>query len=227
MNTCLVCQNAVLEISTGLPLCTPCFNIMCKDFTFAQVEAQLIRATENPLELINYAGHVCYQHLPEDDTHTKQVDFFKMLVARGHNSVIEHVVFTFDCICDRGVSHELVRHRLASYSQESTRYCNYKKKKLQYIMPSGLSPEDQVQLLHFLAICSATYLEMITKGIKPQTARAVLPNCLKTQIIVTMNLRELRWFFGLRTHPTAHPEMQTLATAMRNCILGRWPEFVV
>lgn len=157
-------------------------------------------------------------------------EFIKMLTKKEHLSVLEHVSVSVRVICDRGVSHEIVRHRIASYTQESTRYCNYSKEKfgseITFIRPYFLQPlpfagcqnTSTLYEVWFGAMREAeqTYLQMIDLGAKPQEARSVLPNSLKTEIVMTMNLREWLHFFKLRTAPSAHPDMQRVAKAILN-----------
>ena len=138
-------------------------------------------------------------------------------IDSGHESVIEHEKISVRIVCDRGVTHEIVRHRIASYSQESTRYCNYTKDKfgneLTFIKPCfwNEDSEEYKLWLNAMQIVENSYNEMIELGSKPQEARSILPNSLKTEIIVTMNLREWRHFFKLRTSNRAHPQMQEVA----------------
>ena len=138
----------------------------------------------------------------------------------GHESVIEHEKVTVKIICDRGVSHEIVRHRIASYSQESTRYCNYANerfgKELTLIKPFFWEEDsDEYRCwLETMQKIEESYNYLIEKGVKPQEARSLLPNSLKTEIIVTMNLREWRHFFKLRTTLRAHPQMREIACAL-------------
>lgn len=136
-------------------------------------------------------------------------------------------------ICDRGVTHELVRHRLFSFAQESTRYVNYKNKGMQFILPEWIQGKEREYLLNgdidyltdleelltysdtmsFVGACvdmSMAYDQLIENGWTPQRARAVLPNCVKTEIVVTGNVREWRNCFKLRTEQTAHPQMREI-----------------
>lgn len=173
----------------------------------------------SPLELlkvIEQAGRVCYKS--EDkitiDSHEK---FIKSIINRGHEAVIEHGVVTCKIICDRGVTHEIVRHRLASYCQESTRYCNYSKdgfdNQITVIEPCYLERDSKAYRNWFMGCMSGeqAYMDMLTLGCTPQEARAVLPNSLKTEIVMTMNIREWRHFFKLRCSPAAHPQMREVA----------------
>jgi thymidylate synthase (FAD) len=167
------------------------------------------------LSLIELAGRTCYKS--EDKiTEESSSKFIKNVIASGHEAVIEHFNITVKFICDRGVTHELVRHRLASYCQESTRYCNYSKDKfgneLTFIEPLFWK-ENDIPYQHWYKImqeCERVYLEMIKIGVKPQEARSILPNSLKTEIIVTANLREWRHILRLRTSTKAHPQIREI-----------------
>ena len=123
-------------------------------------------------------------------------------------------------VCDRGITHEIVRHRIASYSQESTRYCNYNSEKfgneLTFIKPYFWEEdsEEYKEWLDVMQVVETTYLNMIANGVQPQQARSILPNSLKTEIVVTMDLREWRHFFKLRTAAAAHPQMREITIPM-------------
>ena len=162
---------------------------------------------DNALRTIEYYGRISYKS--EDKiTDESAPRFVKMLLTLGHESVIEHVNATVKFVVDRGVSHEIVRHRIASFTQESTRYCNYKSKGVVFIQPP-IEDEEALKLWrNAMGVAEATYLQMLELGIKPQIARSVLPNSLKTEIIMTANLREWRHFFKLRTAKPAHPQMR-------------------
>jgi thymidylate synthase (FAD) len=144
-------------------------------------------------------------------------DFIRMILKRGHESVIEHASAGFLIVTDRGVTHEIVRHRLASYSQESTRYCNYNKEQfggeITVIQPPGLDSCNQARYAWEESVKTAewSYNMMVGKGIKPEIARSVLPNSLKSEIGMTANFREWRHFLRLRTSPAAHPQMREIA----------------
>lgn len=167
------------------------------------------------LKKLEAAGRTCYKS--EDKiTEDSAINFVRNLIKRGHESVLEHVSITVRIITDRGISHEIVRHRLASYSQESTRYCNYKDKEIEFVLPYDIDPETKIFDYWKLSCQSseADYKVLIAKGVAPQTARSVLPNCLKTELVMTCNLREWRHFFKMRCAPGAHPDMKYLATIM-------------
>ena len=168
------------------------------------------------LKQIELAGRTAYKS--EDKiTPDSAKDFVKMIRGRGHLSVFEHQFVTVRVICDRGVSHEIVRHRLAAYTQESTRYCNYTKGKfgreLTVIEPCFWTLDDEKYQVWKRTIeqIEAGYNKLIELGATPQEARTVLPNSLKTEIVMTMNLREWRHFFTLRTSKAAHPQMREVA----------------
>lgn len=148
--------------------------------------------------------------------------FIANLIARGHESVLEHFSFTLLFTCDRGVTHELVRHRIASFTQESTRYCNYSQGKfgeeITVIKPcfweEGTIPYTIWK--DSCAFAEKQYFQLLKHYCSPQQARAVLPNSLKADIVMTANLREWRHFFKLRCDPAAHPQMRQVALQALN-----------
>ena len=167
------------------------------------------------------AGRVCYQSESKSD----DAAFVRKRIKQGHESVLEHEKISVRIICDRGVSHELVRHRIASYSQESTRYCNYSKGKfgseLTFIRPYWDDRSISAEMIRLRACWQEaclnaewSYKKMIDAGCTPEAARAVLPNCLKTEVVMTANLREWRHFFKLRCAPAAHPDMRIIANML-------------
>jgi thymidylate synthase (FAD) len=164
---------------------------------------------EEMLRKIEAAGRTCYKSEERITSQSARV-FVRNLIARGHESVLEHEKVTVRIFCDRGVSHEIVRHRIASYSQESTRYCNYGGS-VTYISPDFLlSPEDRM----VLDLLERHYTKRLAEGLTPQQARYFLPNGLKTEIVCTFNLREWRHFFRLRTASAAHPQMRQITLPM-------------
>lgn len=179
------------------------------------------------LQHIERCGRVCYKS--EDKiTDTSAAAFVAGIIKRGHEAVLEHFNITVKFIVDRGVSHEIVRHRLASYCQESTRYCNYSKdgfgSEITVIKPLYLS-ESSASYVIWVKACQAAetaYFDLLDWGCSPQEARAVLPNSLKTEVVMTANLREWRHFFNLRTAPDAHPQMREVA----NMLLKQMREMV-
>lgn len=168
------------------------------------------------IKKIEKIGRVCYKS-EEKITSDSSKRFVGNILKSGHESVIEHEKISIRFICDRGVSHEIVRHRIASYSQESTRYCNYVKdrfgKEITVIKPLFWEEDSKEYKIWYDAMLHSeqAYQELIQMGAKPQEARSILPNSLKTEIVVTMNLREWRHFFKLRTASNAHPQMREIA----------------
>jgi len=169
------------------------------------------------LRRIELSGRTCYKSAEFCDGNwdkERTLKFIQNLIERGHESVLEHEKLTIRFVCDRGVSHELVRHRLASFSQESTRYCNYAKDKfgneITVIEPPGMTAEARKFWVWGVEGAEKAYLGMIADGCSAQIARSVLPTCLKTEIVVTANVREWRHILRLRTAPVAHPQMREL-----------------
>ena len=165
------------------------------------------------LKKIEMCGRVCYKSEGRI-TDGSAEKFVASIVKRGHEAVLEHVSVTVKFVVDRGVSHEIVRHRLASYCQESTRYCNYMKDdfgtEITVIKPFFLE-EGSAGWYYWKKGCQISenaYFNMLDFGCSPQEARTVLPNSLKTELMMTANLREWRTFFKLRTAETAHPQMR-------------------
>ena len=178
------------------------------------------------LKKLERIGRTCYKsenNITEDSAER----FVKNLMNKNHESVLEHVSISVRVICDRGVTHEIVRHRIASYSQESTRYCNYSNDKfgneLTFIKPCFWNDETNVNYLNWenvLKNIECAYFSMLKCGATPQEARSILPNSIKTEIVMTMNLREWRHFFKLRCAKAAHPQAREIA----NMILKEFKE---
>jgi len=169
------------------------------------------------LRNIENISRTCYKSHDRinQDSHKKLV---KSLVKNGHHAMIEHESVTVKFVTDRGISHELVRHRIASFAQESTRYCSYNDH-LVFISPfdscfKNNYVKQYTSWLNVMQIAEITYQQMLRNGATPQEARSVLPNSLKTEIIVTMNLRSWRNFFQLRADYHAHPQMREIAVPL-------------
>ena len=168
------------------------------------------------LKRLEQCGRVCYKS--EDKiTEGSAEKFVAGIIKRGHEAVLEHCSFTVKFICDRGVSHEIVRHRMASYCQESTRYCNYGKGKFGEeitVIEPCFWPENDLKWAAWANLCSKAedaYIDLLRMGATPQEARSVLPNSLKTEVVMTANIREWRHFLKLRCSPAAHPQMREVA----------------
>ena len=210
------------------------------------------------IKKIERIGRVCYKsenNITEDSAER----FIQNIIKSGHESVLEHVSISVRVICDRGVTHEIVRHRVASYSQESTRYCNYSNEKfgneltfikpcwiddtsLQKIKGSVIAKDEYGSLIleyyyhltvkeeswfkpweitpesNFIAslqVAEQLYLELLNQGWTPQQARAVLPNSLKTELVMTGVISDWKHFFELRCDNKAHPQARELAIPLR------------
>lgn len=210
---------------------------------------EILAVTENITNLIETAGRTCYKS--EDKITDDSADkFIKGIIKSGHESVIEHGNITVKFVTDRGVTHELVRHRLAAYSQASTRYCNYSKKRFgcgltfirpywlpvipigEYILKNGNlfvddrrfypSGEMWAHIKHLFGV-DDMYLFLIKNGQKPQAARDVLPNILKTEIVATMNVRQWRHVLKQRTSNAAHPQIRLLMEGLKDDLAKRYP----
>ena len=182
--------------------------------------------TNDLLKLIEIAGRTCYKS--EDRiTDDSAEGFVQRMIKSNHGAMLEHAHVSLRITCDRGVTHEIVRHRVASYAQESTRYCNYSQDKfgnqITYIDPvPGFTIENKAYsveqleaiMAEWIAACEDAerhYLRLIELGCSPQMARGVLNNATKTEIVVTMNIREWRYFISLRHSAAAHPQMREVA----------------
>ena len=187
---------------------------------------------EEIIKKIEKAARNCYKSegkISADSTKK----LIKSILEKGHESIIEHEKVTVRVICDRGVTHEIVRHRLASYSQESTRYCNYSKNsfgsEITVIEPcfwKNKNEKDKQKNNTWkksMEEAEKAYMKLIELGATPEEARSVLPNSLKTEIVMTMNLREWRHFFKLRTSDAAHPQMREIARPLLNEFKKRIP----
>lgn len=192
------------------------------------------------LKRLEQCGRVCYKSEAKI-TDTSAPAFVAGIIKRGHEAVLEHCSFTVKFICDRGVSHEIVRHRMASYCQESTRYCNYSKDgfgaEITVIRPAFLV-EGTKAFACWRGACETaerSYFSLLEWGCSPQEARSVLPNSLKTEVVMTANIREWRHFLKLRCSPAAHPQMREVALILLEkvhdlipvCFDDIWSEYYV
>jgi len=162
------------------------------------------------LQIIERFGRISHKSEDKIGPGTAKT-FVENLLKMGHESVLEHVSISVRFICDRGVSHELVRHRLAAYTQESTRYCNYAGT-IKFIKPLFYKKgTEDYQIWYQSCLASAeTYTTLIKRGSKPEEARSVLPNSLKTEIVSTFNLRQWRHVFKMRCQKAAHPQIREI-----------------
>lgn len=210
---------------------------MSCNITNARIEIMDSPEYTDVLRKIERSGRVCYKS-EEKITENSAEQFVRGIIKRGHESVLEHVTLSVLVVCDRGVSHEIVRHRIASYSQESTRYCNYTAGKfgghITVIDPANgfcWDLDNEADAKKWKIWRSAMYAadmhynEMIEAGATAQEARTVLPNSLKTEIVMTMNLREWRHFFRLRCDKAAHPQMREVAGLISRKFAKEYPVF--
>lgn len=193
-----------------------------------KASAEIISATPNLEQIIELAGRTCYKS--EDKITEKSADeFIERIKNFKHESVLEHGSITVRFIVDRGISHELVRHRLASFSQESTRYCNYGKDKfgneITVIDPRPHISDAEFQIWKASCENAQDYYFTLLKGhgTSPQMARSVLPNSLKTEVVMTANPREWRHVFKVRAHRDAHPQMVEVMKPLLAEFQQRWP----
>jgi thymidylate synthase (FAD) len=185
-------------------------------------------STPNAAEFIERAGRTCYKS--EDKITAESAGkFVKMLLERGHESVIEHAHASFLVVCDRGVSHEFVRHRIFSYSQESTRYCDYCKAKFDGQISVVRPPlsKDGAEAIWRAAneFSEKSYFALRELGEPPEIARSVLMTDLKTELVGTANFREWRHFLRMRAvNPKAHPQMREIAIPIGKALLELCPQ---
>lgn len=189
---------------------------------------EIKKLDEDDILIIEEAGRCCYKSEKQikEGSAEKLIQF---LIDHGHESVLEHSRITVKFVVDRGVSHELVRHRLASYSQESTRYCNYGDDKFDHeitvIRPCFLDNSSGAFNTWSRAMVAAekAYFDMLEQGCTPQEARSVLPNSLKTEVYMTANFREWRHVLELRTAKAAHPQFREVMIPLLKELQTRIP----
>lgn len=189
-----------------------------------QVELLDNKSYEDILDKIETAGRTCYKSPKKDDIEAKE-QFVRGLIKRGHESVIEHECLTFKVITDRAIANEIVRHRLSSYSQQSSRYVDLRN--LQVIFPIG-AKEDEIifEILKCLHQCESSYKKLIDIGVKKDIARSVLPLATATELVMTMNFRSLRHFLKLRLHKSAHENIRDIARRIYDILKNKYPVFV-
>lgn len=185
---------------------------------------KIIKVPEDAVKDMEGAARICYQS-EGDITETSAPILVKKLLKKRHDAMIEFSDIWVNFITNRGVTHELVRHRIPSYAQESSRYCVYKDE-VQFIQPVWWDDSSNEQKRIFLNSCKSSeeaYLSLLKSGWSAQKAREVLPNALKTQILVKTNVREWRHILMLRCSNEAHPQMRALMRNVLKEFYGRWP----
>ena len=192
----------------------------------AQQSVELMWITQDPEKQIEKAGRTCYKS-EGMITENSAGAFAKKMRDNGHHAMIEHALASLRIVTDRGITHEIVRHRIASFAQESTRYCNYSSDKFgnecTFIEPPNLTPLQQVMWRKSCEDAEDSYFRMLKMGCSPQIARSVLPTCLKTEIIMTANLREWRHFIALRGSKAAHPQIRVIAASVLSLLQSHAP----
>lgn len=194
------------------------------------VELMYPPAYSELLGKVERGARTCYKS--EDKINEESAEpLIKRLILIGHGSVLEHSSLSVRFICDRGVSHELVRHRLCSISQESTRYCNYGGEKfgreVTFIKPCFWIDDSYQLNAWYEAMGNAedSYLALLEEGASPQEARSVLPNSLKTEIVVTANIRQWRLIFAQRCDKAAHVQMRQVMLPVLKTFIEMYPVF--
>ncbi len=192
----------------------------------AKQSVELLWITPDPELQIEIAGRTCYKS--EDKiTENSSRQFARKMRKSGHHAIIEHAVASFRIVTDRGITHEIVRHRIASYAQESTRYCNYSAdkfgKECTFIEPIGLTTEQYTIWRNSCKIAESTYFQLLDNGCSPQIARSVLLNSLKTEIVMMANFREWRHFISLRGAKAAHPQIRPIAVDIWKILMTHAP----
>ena len=181
----------------------------------------LLDSTVNPLYTISMCARTCYNSRDKYNK-DKEEDFIRGLIKSGHESPLENASITFDIIgISRSCSHQLVRHRLASYCQQSQRYVNQETNG--YVIPENIKKDSNKLAIYENAIMDAknAYKELLSLGIAREDARFVLPEAMLTNITVTMNFRELRHFLKLRLDSHAQWEIRELANKIKDLIISK------
>jgi thymidylate synthase (FAD) len=186
----------------------------------AEVQMPKTPGLDEPLDLIEYAGR--WDYGPKSIAKMGDPDIIRRWLESGEESMVEMVDATFLITCSRVVTHELVRHRLASYQQESQRFVSYKDEDPEelFFLPPEVELDEESRLLYERAVYSAlgTYNALVERGVPKQIARYVLPNATRTRIIVKTNLREWRHILRLRLHKSAQPEMRVVMAQVHEAL---------
>lgn len=180
------------------------------------------------IQAIERAARTCYKSedgITADGESAKKL--IRTLIRNGHEAMLEHSFLSVRFICDRGVTHELVRHRLCSFAQESTRYCNYSKEKfgrnVKFIVPFFFNERQLALWTEACARAEAAYFDLLEEGASPQEARTVLPNSTAAEIVMSGNFRQWRHVLKLRTAPDAHSQMREIMCPLGEELKRRVP----
>lgn len=192
------------------------------DCEFIDQGFEIVAWPDDPVGMVARAARTCYLSEPTSEGADERL--VRGLIRNGHHAMLEFAgPIQVRITCDRGISHELVRHRLFSFAQESQRWVNYGDRPMRFVLPQGLGEDERRGMELTCTMAAASYRKLVGEGLKPELARYVLPNATATQIVVSGNAREWRHFFMLRTAKDAHPEMQRLAKSMLAEFKGRMP----
>lgn len=207
-------DSKILE-NNSLEIIAPSVEILDKDIDWDRILRSLERAIRTAYQSFDKVS---------EDSHYKII---KLILSKKHESTLEHEKITFKVITNRWVTHELVRHRIASYTQESTRYVDpFKKWWYKIIYPFWIedkSEEIKKTWIENHINQAETYKKLVNLWLKPEEARWILPNDLKTEIVVTMNLREIRHFINLRWSEFAHGDIRVIALSLLEDLHSRIP----
>ena len=180
------------------------------------------------LQTIELAARTCYKSedaITEDGESAKKL--IRRLIESGHEAMLEHSFLSVKFTCDRGVTHELVRHRLCAFAQESTRYCNYSGKKfgrnVKFVIPYFFNEEQLAMWTDACVRAEQAYFDLLNMGASPQEARTVLPNSTAAEIVMSGNYREWRHILRLRTAKDAHPQMREIMCPLGEELKQRIP----
>ncbi len=181
----------------------------------------LLSNTPDPIKVIYLACRTCYSKLAPSEmqevTDEKMVSLIKNTILSGHHSVLEHASFSFSVEgVSRALTHQLVRHRLASYAQQSQRYVEYKEDTLDFVMPKTIAKNYKDKFDALMKEIFKTYRELVEDGVPAEDARYLLPNASTTNIIVTMNFRELMQFSKIRLCYRAQWEILEMVKKMKD-----------
>lgn len=197
-----------------------------------QQSYEILTDLSDPIKIlkdIERAGRVCYKS-ENNITDDSCITFCNNIINRGHEAVVEHSQLSVKFTVDRAIANELVRHRIASYCQESTRYVNYSKDKfgneIKVIEPEDLLPRDSTNYNIWWTSCKNAedaYMTMLSNDVKPEIARNVLPLSTATEIIMTANIREWRSVMKLRTSARAHPQMRSIMRKLLDDLKSKIP----
>lgn len=188
---------------------------------FVEPSFELLECPNDAVHVIASAARTCYRTTSDDADADERL--VRSLIRKGHDSPLEFVSITARVRCDRGVSHEMVRHRLFSFAQESQRYVDSDQRGFEFVLPPGLDDDGKLLVRHACESAAESYAALVRDGVPPEVARYVLPNATLTTLRMRANVREWRHFLRLRCDRRAHPMMRSLARSMLVTLAGKVP----